>query len=68
MSRWVVPPTQRRGVFPLVETLDFTQEPTRGQLDNWMMTMLSEDQRPDDKMLHVGHEEYSVSTRKVKAS
>ena len=33
-----------------------------------MMAVLSEDQRPDDGMLHIGHEKYSVSMRKVKAS
>ena len=32
------------------------------------MAVLSEDQRPDDGMLHIGHEKYSVSMRKVKVS
>ena len=57
---WVMSPTRRQGVFPFVETLDFTQEPTGGQLDDWTTPVLSEDQRPDDRMLHVSHEKYSV--------
>ena len=56
-------PTQRWSVLPFVETLDLAQEPTCGQLDDWTMTMFSEDWRPNDGVLHVGHEEYSVSMR-----
>ena len=41
--------------------LDFAQKPTCGQLDDGMTAMFSEDQRPDNGMLHVGHKEYSVS-------
>ena len=41
-------------MFPVVPTMDVAQEPTCGQLDDQTMTVLSEDQRPDDWMLDVG--------------
>ena len=50
-------------MFPFVKTLDFTQEPTHSELDDRTTAMFSKDQRPDDGVLHVGHEEYSVSMR-----
>ena len=55
-------------MLPFVETLDFAQKPSCGQLDDWMTAVLSKDWRPDDRVLQVGHEEYSVSMRKVKVS
>ena len=55
-------------MLPFVETLNLAQEPTCGQLDNGMMAVLSEDQKTNDGVLHVGHEKYGVSMRKVKAS
>ena len=48
---------------PLVETLNVPKEPTHGQLDDWLPNSLSKDWRPNDGVLHVGHEEYSVSMR-----
>ena len=48
----------------VVPTLDVSQEPTHGQLDNGTTTLISEDWRPDDGVLHVGHEKYSVSSEK----
>ena len=53
---------------PFVETLDVPKEPTCGQLDDGLMNLFAEDQRPDDRMLDIGHEEYSVCLRWVKAS
>ena len=42
-------------MFSVVPTTDVAQEPTHSQLGGWLTTMLSEDQRPDDWVLHVGH-------------
>ena len=56
MSHWVVSPTQQRSMLPFVETLDFAQKPTHSELDNRTTAVLSKDQRPDDGVLHVGHE------------
>ena len=42
--------------------LDLAQKPTCGQLDDWTTAVFSKDQRPDDGVLHVGHEKYSVLT------
>ena len=47
---------------PLVETLNVPKKPTHGQLDDRLLDLFSEDQRPDDGVLHVGHERYSVLT------
>ena len=47
---------------PLVKMLDVPKEPTCGQLDDGLSNLLSGDQRPDDRVLHVGHERYSMST------
>ena len=44
---------------PFVKMLDIPKEPTCGQLDDQLSNLLSEDQRPDDRVLHVGHERYS---------
>ena len=40
---------------PFVETLDFSKEPTCGQLDDGLLDVLSEDRRSNDRMLDVGH-------------
>ena len=61
MSRWVMSPPRQQGMNPLVKTLNIPKEPTRGQLDSQSLRIFSEDQRPDNGMLHVGHKEYSVS-------
>ena len=61
MSHWVISQTWWRSVLPFVKMLDFAQKPTCGQLDDGMTAMFSKDWRPDNGMLHVGHEEYSVS-------
>ena len=63
VSCWVMTPPQRRSVLPFVKTLDLAQEPTHGQLDDWTTTVLSEDRRSDDRMLHVGHSRSSVCLR-----
>ena len=47
---------------PFVKALDVPKEPTRGQLDDRLLNLLSEDRRTDDGMLEVSHEEYSVSS------
>ena len=47
---------------PFVKALDVPKEPTHGQLDDRLLDLFSEDQRPDDGVLHVGHERYSVLT------
>ena len=54
VSQRVVTITQRWSVFPVVPMTDVPQEPTSGQLDDWMTTVLSEDRRPDDWMSDVG--------------
>ena len=51
-------------MFPIVKMLNVPQEPTHGQLDDGTTAMLSEDQRPDDGMLHVGHGRDGVSSEK----
>ena len=43
--------------------LDVPKEPTCGQLDDGLPNLLSKDWRPDDGVLHVGHEKYSVLMR-----
>ena len=48
----------------VVPTLNVAQEPTHGQLDDWMTTVLSKDRRPDNRMLHVGHWRNSVLSEK----
>ena len=53
---------------PLVEMLDVPKEPTCGQLDDRLSDVLSEDRRPDDGMLHVGHKRYGGCLRWVKMS
>ena len=68
MSHQVMSPTRQQSVLPFVKTLDLTQKPTHSQLDYRTTTVFSEDQRANDGVLHVGHEEYSVLMRKVKAS
>ena len=55
-------------MLPIVKALDIPKKPTCGQLDDGMTAMFSEDWRPDDGVLHVGHGRNSVSMRKVKAS
>ena len=51
---------RQQSVLPFVEMLNVTQKPTGGQLDNRTTTVPPKDWRPDDGVLHVGHEEYSV--------
>ena len=53
---------------PLVKMLDVSKEPTCGQLNDGLLNLFSKDRRSDDRVLHVGHEKYSVLMRKVKAS
>ena len=55
-------------MLPVIELLDLTQEPTCGQLNDGLLNLFSKDRRSDDRVLHVGHEKYSVLMRKVKAS
>ena len=51
-------------MLPIVKTLNVPEKPTHGQLNDWMTTMLSEDWRPNDGVLHVGHWRDSVSSEK----
>ena len=51
-------------MLPIVEALDIPKGPTGGQLDDWTTTVLTEDQRTDDWVLHVGHWKNSVSSEK----
>ena len=53
-SQRVVTITQRQSVFPVIPSMDIAQKPTSSQLDDRMMTILSEDRRPDNGMLNVG--------------
>ena len=53
---------------PFVKTLDFSKEPTCGQLDDGLLNLFSEDQRPDDGILQVGHSKSSACLRWVKVS
>ena len=55
LKRWrVVTVTRQQGMFPIVPLTDVPQEQTGSQLDDWMTTILTKDQRPDDWMLDVG--------------
>ena len=45
---------------PLVKMPNFPKKPTCGQLDDGLTNLLAEDRRPDDRVFHVGHEEYSA--------
>ena len=51
----VMSPPGRRGLYPLVETPDVAKEPTRGQLDDWLLRIFSEDRRLNDGMLKQRH-------------
>ena len=53
---------------PFVKMLDLPKKPTRGQLNDGLTIVLSEDQRMDDRVLHVGHSRSSVLMSWVKAS
>ena len=55
VSRWVVTITRRWGMNPFVETLNLPKKPTHGQLDDRLLDIVTEDQRTDDRMLHVGY-------------
>ena len=59
---------QHQSMNPVVPMMDFTQEPTCGQLNDWTMTVLPEDWRLDDWVLHVGHWSIVCWVRKVKVS
>ena len=45
---------------PFVKTLNVPKEPTCGQLDDGLLNLFSKDQRPDDRVLNVGHGKSSV--------
>ena len=51
-------------MLPIVKMPNIPKKPTCGQLNDGTMTVLSEDQRPDDWVLHVGHWRNSVSSKK----
>ena len=40
---------------PFIEMLDIPKEPTRGQLDNRLSNLFTEDRRMNDWVLYVGH-------------
>ena len=55
VHRWVMSPPRRQGLYPLVKTPDVAKEPTRGQLDDWLLRIFSKDRRLNDGMLKQRH-------------
>ena len=51
-------------MLPIVPMLDVFKKLTHGQLDDGTVAVLSKDWRLNDGVLHVGHEEYSVSSER----
>ena len=51
VHRRVMSPPGQQGMNPFVKMLDLPKEPTRGQLDDWLLNVLSKDRRLDDGML-----------------
>ena len=60
MCRQVMSPPRRWGMNPLVKMLNLPKEPTRSQLDDRLLHILSEDHRLDDGMLGQRHRWSSV--------
>ena len=43
VNHWVMSPPRRWGMNPLIEMPNVPKKPTRGQLDDWLLRVFSED-------------------------